>query len=499
MISKEVKFLMTHSSIYGLGAIVSRIVSFLLLPLYTRYLTPADYGVLETVEISNGVLGVVVTVGIAMALSRFYYEPDEKKGRNLVVSTTFITYVLVGLCCLPILMSICTPLSVWLFDTEEYGYYFRIGFAILLIGALLDIGMVYLRLIKKPTIFISITLSRLVILISLNILFIVHFGLGVLGILYSSLIVKSVYGLVMISYILRATGVRFSPRLSREMLKYSLPMIPSKLANTFVKQSDKYFVLHFLGTADMGIYSLALKLGNAVHNLLTIPFNLAYIPRRFEIMKQPDATNVYSRIFTYYVFFIGYVGLCISLLLPEILDIMVTDEFERAGAFVPAVVFYMIVYGCHFHFNFGILHSKKTKYLAYINLSSALLLLILNYFLIQTLGLWGGVLSLTVAMSLQAFLLYSVSNRLFPIRFQFGRVFGFFALCIAYYLTFSHLPIADRWLDFSARVLSLMLLPGILILFRIVSREEVAGMKHIVGERLNRGGRKKEQIETAEA
>lgn len=498
MISKELKFLMTHSSIYGLGAVVSRIVSFLLLPLYTRYLTPTDYGVLETIDISNGVIGVVVTVGIAMALSRFYYESEEMRERNRVVSTTFITYGVIGLCCVPVLMSICTPLSVLLFQTEEYGYYFRIGLLTLVVGALVDIGMVYLRVIKKPVIFISITLSRMIFLILLNVLFIVYYKLGVLGILYSSLITRSIYAFFMTSLILGTTGMRFSFRLSKAMLAYALPMIPSKLANTLVKQSDKYFVLYFLGTADMGIYSLALKLGNAVHNLLTVPFNMAYIPRRFEIMKQSDAQDIFSKVFTYYVFLMGYVGLCLSLLLPEILDVMVTEEFERAGAIVPAVVFSMILYGCHFHFNFGILYSKQTKYLAYINVGSALLMLVCNYFLIQALGLWGGVLSTILTMGVEAWLLYLVSNRFFRIHFEFGRVGGFLILCITYYLIFSHLPIAGRWVDFSVRAVSVAVFPFLLILFRVISQDEVRGLKRLVGERVKKRVPESERIEIAE-
>ena len=79
MITNEIRFLLTHSSIYGLGTVVSRLVAFILLPLYTRYLTPTDYGVLETIDISSGIIGIVVTVGIARSLSRFYYEFDDEK------------------------------------------------------------------------------------------------------------------------------------------------------------------------------------------------------------------------------------------------------------------------------------------------------------------------------------------------------------------------------------------------------------------------------------
>ena len=112
--------------------------------------------------------------------------------------------------------------------------------------------------------------------------------MGVLGILYSSLIVRSAYAIILTFAILWKTRFKFSFTLAVKMIKYNAPIIPSNLASTFIKQSDKYFVLHFLTLADTGIYALALRLGNAVHNLLTVPFNMAYIPRRFELMKNKD-------------------------------------------------------------------------------------------------------------------------------------------------------------------------------------------------------------------
>ena len=154
--------------------------------------------------------------------------------------------------------------------------------------------MLYLRLIKKPAIFISITIIRLILLISLNILFIVYYRIGVLGILYSSLIVKILFAVILTGSIFWKIKAKFSFGISWDLLKYGLPMIPSNLANSAVKQSDKYFVLYLISIGDMGIYSLALKLGNAIHSLLTIPFNMAYIPRRFEIMKRDDAKELYN-------------------------------------------------------------------------------------------------------------------------------------------------------------------------------------------------------------
>src|SRR4030043_1224729 len=121
MLSKGFKFLLTHSSIYGLGTVVSQIVAFLLLPLYTRYLTPSDYGVMSTIEVSVGIIGLVVTIGITRSLARFYYESEKQAEGNKVLSTAYITYAAVGCLCLPFLLCISGPLGRMLLAGEDFG------------------------------------------------------------------------------------------------------------------------------------------------------------------------------------------------------------------------------------------------------------------------------------------------------------------------------------------------------------------------------------------
>lgn len=93
MNTKELKFLLTHSSIYGLGTIISQAVAFLMLPLYTRYLTPQDYGILELIDTTNMLIGIIVTLGIARGMSRFYYEEKERSYKYSVISTTYIIFI----------------------------------------------------------------------------------------------------------------------------------------------------------------------------------------------------------------------------------------------------------------------------------------------------------------------------------------------------------------------------------------------------------------------
>lgn len=485
MISKEIKFLLTHSSIYGLGTVVSRVIAFVLLPLYTRYLTPADYGILETIDITTAMIGLVVTIGISQALSRFYYISDNPIERNSVVSTTYITYAFISLLCLPFLIYGADPVAKLLFTHEKYGYFLKISFITLVLGGLVDLAMMYLRLKKKPLIFISLTTVRLILLIIFNVVFIVYYEMGVIGILYSSLIVRALYAVVLTSTILCKVKLSFSINRSIEILRYGLPMIPSTLANTAVKQSDKYFVLYIMSVSDMGIYSLALKLGNAIHSLLTIPFNMAYIPRRFEIMKRADAQETYKKIFTYYMFFTMYAGLFLSVFIHEILQIMVTEEFRSAGTIIPLVVLSMIIFGCHYHFDFGILYSKKTSCLAYINMVSAVLNLGLNYSLIQAYGLYGAVWSAIIILSLQALLLYYFSEKFYHINYEFFRIFKFMIVaCVIYFISW-YMPIDKNLLRIAIKILLVtVIFFGIIIHLKIITPAELNKLEDVFRKRI---------------
>jgi O-antigen/teichoic acid export membrane protein len=484
MISKELKFLLSHSSIYGLGTVISRLVAFLLLPLYTRYLTPQDYGMIEIIDITSGLIGIVVSVGIATGMSRFYYESDDIVKRNLVVSTTYIIYSILAIIFVPVLYYSSSPLALLFLGDVNFEYFFLISFSSFLIGVYLDIGILYLRLLKKPVVFISITISRLFFLIFFNILFIVKYELGILGILYSSLLVRSVYALVLTFAILWKTHIKFSFTLAVNMIKYNTPIIPSNLASTFIKQSDKYFVLHFLTLADTGIYALSLRLGNAVHNLLTVPFNMAYIPRRFELMNNKDSKKTYAKIFTYYMFFMIFIGLVISTLIPEILGIMVTPKFSAAAPYVPLVVLSMIIFGTHRHFEFGILYSKQTKYLAYINISTAVINLILNYFLIRQFSLWGGIFSATFVLSLQAFLLLKISNRFYKIEYEFIRILKYLILAALIYGVNIYISFDNLFLLIFVKCILLLLFLILGIILKIISDEEIARIKFIFNNKI---------------
>jgi O-antigen/teichoic acid export membrane protein len=292
------------------------------------------------------------------------------------------------------------------------------------------------------------------------------------GILYSTLIVRSLFAIILTSAIWYRVQCSFSFAVCKDIIRFSLPIILSRLGSSIVKQSDKYFVLLFISIADMGIYSLSLRFGNIIHQLLTVPFNLVYIPRRFEIMNRDHAGEVYSRIFTYYIFLVVFVGLAISMLIPEILTLMVTPRFMKAKEIIPFVVLSMIIFGSHFHFDFGILYSKKTEHLAYINLSCAVMQVALNILLIPKFGVQGAVWSSIIVFGPEAIALYFVSKRSFDIPYQFSRVLAYCGLAAGFYGISTFIHAGSQWIDCLLKLLLLAAFPVSAVIFRIITKEE---------------------------
>jgi O-antigen/teichoic acid export membrane protein len=201
-------------------------------------------------------------------------------------------------------------------------------------------------------------------------------------------------------------------------------------------------------------------------------------------MNKDDARKTYSQVFTYYIIFMVIIGLVISIYIPEILRFMVSSEFYGAAKYIPLVVFSMIIFGSHYHLDFGILYSKKTKYLAYINVASASLNLITNYVLIKNFGLWGAIWSAVFILSLQGFLLFFISNKLYEIEYEFGKIFKFATVSVILYLISINIDFDFFLYNLGTKTALLFILPFTMKWFKILSPQEIAQFKAVFKNKL---------------
>src|SRR3990172_11798123 len=313
----ELKNLGKHTIIYGAGILLGRIVSFIMLPIYTRYLTPADYGVLELLTITTDVISIISGIGLTSTVMRFYSKYDNQEEKNKVVSTAIIVmsvpYLIANLVC--VLLS--GKFSVLVFGSVDYTFYFQLSFVLLFLQSGIDIPFALIRLKENSLLFILTNVSKLIIQLSLNIYFVMILKLGVAGILYSSLIAYLLISSFLIFYTVRSVGFAFSFQRSFEMLRFSYPLIFWSLGSFILTFSDRYFLNIYSDLRTVGIYFLVYKFGFLLV-ALDAPFSLIWEPKRFEIAKQFDGFLIYKKVFMYLNIVLFIISLLISVLIKDI-------------------------------------------------------------------------------------------------------------------------------------------------------------------------------------
>ena len=476
---KELKFLLRHSSIYGLGNLLSRAVAFLMLPLYTRYLTPTDYGILELIDVTTGMIAIVIGLGMDAAVSRFYYESPHDEDRRKVISTAYWLAGILAVTGVSIAAGFARPLGQLILNSPENGRFFLIAFTTLVVAIILDLDQLYLRLHYKSVLYNAVSIVSLVLGILLNVLFIVVFHWGVFGILMTSLLTRLILAVPLTTWVLSKCGFHFDRPLARQMVRFGAPLIPSTLGTTIVNYSDRFFLKEFATIADAGIWGLANKLGTAIHMLITSPFILTFVPRRFEIAQRADARETFGRVSEYYFLLLTSVGFLVALFADDILRVMTTPPFYPAAVFVPWVVLTMIFYGMRYHFEFGILYAKKTHHYAVINVASAVLHVSLNFFLVRSYGIAGAAAASVIALLVNSMATYVAGQRLYKIPFALGRKLGILLLAAG-------LCVLARWIHPPTIAESIAIKCGLalayvllLVLTRLVSPEDVGRVRKL--------------------
>ena len=241
----EIKNIVKHGSIYTVGIIISRIVSFLMIPLYTNLLAPSQYGILELLTLTIDVISTIVGIGMTAAVLRFYFKYDEESQRNGIVSTALIgTMTLMGVSTL-VCMLFSSSISNLIFPGKDYVGYFRIMFLTMFVSGGIEIPMVYIRAKQQSRRFVIINLVRLTIQLGLNVLFLVRFHMGVVGILYAGLITSVLISIYLLVSTLRKTHVTFDMNIYRQMLVFGAPLLVSDISAFMLTFADRFFINYY--------------------------------------------------------------------------------------------------------------------------------------------------------------------------------------------------------------------------------------------------------------
>jgi O-antigen/teichoic acid export membrane protein len=459
------KKLISHGSIYFAGNLMMRGVSFIMLPIYTRYLTPGDFGMIELLVMTIDLVGILLGLRVGQAIFRYYHEYREPRDKHEVVSTSLYLVGILNLVGIALILFFAQPLSILVFGNDGQKFLLMIFSITLFFHAYIEIPMIFIRILERPWLYVCFGTAKLVIQLGLNIYFVVVRQMGIEGIIYSAVISGGIMASVLIGHTLMHTGIGWSLRKAGQLVRFSLPMVATSLISFYITFGDRYFLRAYATMDEVGIYALGYKFGFLMAFIISGPFINIWDSEKYNIYARDDARKLYHSVFLLYSAAILLFLVATSLLVEDVLKIMADPSFWRAHQIVPLILIAYAFNAWYGFTNMGILISKKTVEMTYGTIIAALVATVGYLILIPVWQGTGAAITTILAFGSRCLWTTWRSGRIYDMGLQWGKV-GLMGVAAAFFYALSRLSPSDVVLSLTfnlflvlAFALSLLILP----------------------------------------
>jgi O-antigen/teichoic acid export membrane protein len=433
-VNREIGTALRHTFMYGVGGMLTKAISFFMLPFYTHYLTPYDYGVLEIIDLTMTCLAMFLNMGITAAVLRYYASAQTTAEKRSVISTALLCVGATAAISYVIGLSVAKPVSAILLGPTVPSWYLLLAFSSFILLYVTNLPRTYLRALEASGVIISIENIALILLLALNVYFIAVLKMGLAGILWSSFLVAALQAIGLLVWTFRNVGVSFDGSYLWQMARFGLPLIASNLAMFVLNFSDRIFLQRLTSLAAVGIYAVGYKFGFLLNYVFVQAFLTMWQSRMYIVYAHPDYRQIFARIFVLYSLLLIYAGLSLSVFSPELVRVMLDPQFAQSQEVIPIVALAYVVYGIGVYLQLGMLLMNKTGRLGAVGAIAAVITLALNYLLIFYLGVIGAAWATVLGFGVLALGGYYCSRRVFPIYLGERRVLAAFLLAGALYV-----------------------------------------------------------------
>ena len=421
------KELARHSAVYGVGSLVSRFIAVLLLPVYTRFLTPADYGLIETLIALSAILTVILAAGVKSAFFRFYFDDEDKRR---VIRTSFWFTMASGTAGLVAGLVLAAPISELLFDTSSHANLVRASFVGLWAHVNYEQMTSLFRVEQRSVAYLIATLINLTLTICATLLLVVALDQGPIGVIVGNFTGTLLVYLGLLAYRREQLGFQIDRPLLREMNRFGMPLVPSGLFLWALNFSDRFFLVKLAGPKEVGLYSIGVRMASAIV-LLLAAFRTAWPAFAYAIEDDHEARRTYSFVLTYIVVITSWMALALGVLSPWLVRLLTTPEFYSAERVVAPLAFAAAAFGAYIVVVIGIGRARRTRSNWLITGAAAVLNVALNLILIPEYGMIGAAVATIGAYGTLFVAMAWKAQRIYPVPYQWRRVATAFGVAIS--------------------------------------------------------------------
>ena len=471
---KRLLTLIRDAMVYGAAGFVSPLIGFLLLPVYTHFLNPRDYGILNMVTYIPMIFSILAAAGMKSAVFQQFHRLEDEGQRQVALGT--------GL--LAVLASCATLLVIGLIAAEPLARLLlgnvgplevsltRLSLCSAAIATAAEIPTAILQSRRRIKTVALLDVLQLTTTATTSVFLVVVAGWGVRGVIVGGLIGHSVDTIINLAIANRSIARRFDWGFWRTMSTYALPFLPHRLLAVGMLFFSEYMVRYLLGLEQVGLYSTAVRFALPI-GFISAAMQQAWTPYKFKIFAEdPDPAAFFRSIFTYYVAGLLYLWVGLSLWGPDLLRIMTTANFHAASSIIWAVCLMRVMQAIYPMMATGIELSDNTRAVPLTTTAGLVTALVTAVPLINAFGALGAALATALAWGAVGVAFYFVAQRQIYIRYDLRTVFALAIVAAGFIFLGYEAQSLAGWLRLAVLVAISLLYPVLAFLILIRSETE---------------------------
>lgn len=422
------KYLLKNTAVFTIGNLATRLISFVLIPLYTNVLTTAEYGIADLVVTICTITVPIITLNIAESVMRFNLDKDSN-------SDSITKIGLVVLLCGLVFGSVLIPVCSLFAQVKGFGLliYFYIVFS--------ASSQVFLCDLRGKELIVKYTIGNILMTLMVaifNIVFLLYFSWGIKGYLAAyclSYLLTSVYA-VIVGKLYRSFAIPIEIGKMKEMLKYSIVLIPNSFMWWIMNSSDHVMVTSMIGVAANGVYAISYKLPNLISTFTGI-FNQAWQYSAIREESSYDKEEYVNRVLETMIVSVMLIGIGMLTFIKPFLRLYVSLDYYLAWKYTPFLIIgcVFLTLGTFMATTYNV-HKDSCGFLVSGSIG-AIINIILNFILIPMIGVFGAAIATCISyIAVFSFRVFHtrkyIHYKVITKAFVFGSFIMFISSCIMF-------------------------------------------------------------------
>lgn len=429
--SPQEKSFLKSAAIYGVGALLQQVANILLVPIYTRFMSKQEFGLLEVVNRVGEVVVIALMIrGLRMATLTFYKQAENDVQRARTASTISMLVAII----LPFiggtLLLFGEPLAHFVHVQESDVLVFAILVAFL--DGLLVVPLAVMQARIEPLHFIAVSIGLLLTKIALCVVLVVYYERGIWGVLIASAVSTGTFGVLLTLREWKRGSFHFNLAIIPAVMRYSLPFVPAGLCGFLLHSGDRFFLKQYDVPNDViADYALAYRLVTAIALVSVTPLYQVWSSQMYDAAKRPDAAHRFGLMTARHLNAFLFVAMTMCVFKEEVIRILGGKKYEAAAAMIPplAAAYYCFHASCLLDSAFYV--TRSTVWKLPISIVGVIVTVGLYVLWIPTHGTWGAVFATLVGFISFAAVTWICSQYAFPSQYDYGRLLGMFLISAA--------------------------------------------------------------------